>query len=196
MTDARIPLLSADEAKAAASDAGVSEYMAEFNIFHVLLHHPRLARAIDDLLTTMLRQNVLDARSRQLAIMRIAWLTATDYEWSVHWRVSQRFGVPVADLLAVCNWTDHRRFGPKDRAVLAAADDVVREGAISSATWAICERELGPDPAVLIEMVTAIGTWRMIATILQSLQVPLEPGADSWPLDGPPPQTLINPTKG
>jgi hypothetical protein len=33
MTGARIPLLPADEAKAAASDADVSEYMAGFNIF-------------------------------------------------------------------------------------------------------------------------------------------------------------------
>ncbi len=70
------------------------------------------------------------------------------------------------------------------RVALAAADDVVRDGAISAAIWAACERELGPDPAVLIELVSAIGTWRMIATILHSLQVPLDEGAESWPPDG------------
>ena len=184
MTGARIPLLPADEAKNAARGAGVSEYMSEFNIFHALLNHPRLAHAVDHLLTTMLRHNALDARLRQLAIMRIAWLTATDYEWAVHWRVSQRFGVSADDLLGVRNWPTHDNFGPKDQAVLAAADEIVRDGAISAATWATCERELGPDPAVLIELVTAIGTWRMIATILHSLQVPLEDGVDSWPPDG------------
>jgi len=41
--------------------------------------------------------------------------------------------------------------------VLAATDDVVRDGAVSAQTWAACERELGADSAVLIELVTAIG---------------------------------------
>jgi alkylhydroperoxidase family enzyme len=93
MTGDRFPLLPPDEAKAAATDAGVSEYMAEFNIFHALLNHPRLAVAVDNPLTTMLWHYALEARLRQLAIMRIAWLTATDYERTAHWRVSQHFGV-------------------------------------------------------------------------------------------------------
>jgi hypothetical protein len=37
---------------------------------------------------------------------------------------------------------------------------------------------------VLIELVTAIGAWRMIASILRTLQVPLEDGVASWPPDG------------
>jgi alkylhydroperoxidase family enzyme len=70
------------------------------------------------------------------------------------------------------------------RAVLAATDDVLRDGAVSAETWAACEREVGADKAVLIELVTAIGAWRMVASILHSLQVPLEDGVASWPPDG------------
>jgi hypothetical protein len=44
------------------------------------------------------------------------------------------------------------------------------------------------DPALLIELVTTISAWRMIASILHSLQVPLEDGVDSWPPDGQPPR--------
>ena len=65
--------------------------------------------------------------------------------------------------------------------MLAATDEVVRDGAVSAHTWAACERELGADSAVLIELVTAIGAWRMIASILHSLDVPLEEGVSSWP---------------
>jgi alkylhydroperoxidase family enzyme len=63
----------------------------------------------------------------------------------------------------------------------------VRDGAVSTQTWAACERELGTDSAVLIELVTAIGAWRMIASVLLSLEVPLEDGVASWPPDGHPP---------
>jgi len=187
VTDPRVPLLPVGDAKAAADEAGVPNYMAELAIFQVLLNHPTLARALNDLLATMLWHGKLDTRLRELAIMRIGWLTASDYEWTQHWRVALRLGVSADDLVGVQNWQAHNGFGPVERAVLAAADDVVRDGAVSGDSWAACERELGPDPAVLIELVTAIGAWRMIASILHSLKVPLEDGVDSWPPDGQPP---------
>ena len=65
----------------------------------------------------------------------------------------------------------------------------VRDGAVSAESWAACQRELGADPAVLVELVTAIGAWRMVASILQSLQVPLEDGLASWPPDGQAPSS-------
>ena len=106
--------------------------------------------------------------------MRIGWLTACDYEWTQHWRVACGLGVPSEDLLAVRDWCAHSTFGGPERAVLAATDEVVRDGAVGAQTWAACERELGADSAVLVELVTAIAAWRMIASILHSLEVPLE----------------------
>jgi alkylhydroperoxidase family enzyme len=184
MTESRVPRLPVDEAKAAADEAGVPDYMAELAIFQVLLNHPRLACALNDLLATMLWRGSLDARLRELLIMRIGWLTGSEYEWTQHWRVAQGLGVSANDLLGVRDWQTCQAFGPAERAVLAATDDVVREGAVSAESWAACERELGADHAVLVELVTAIGAWRMVASILSSLQVPLEDDLASWPPDG------------
>ncbi|WP_375486157.1 carboxymuconolactone decarboxylase family protein [uncultured Mycobacterium sp.] len=184
MTEARVPRLPVDEAKAAADEAGVPNYMAELAIFQVLLNHPLLARAINDLLASMLWHGALDSRLRELVIMRIGWLTGSDYEWTQHWRVAQGLGVCADDLLAVRDWHDYDGFGPTEQAVLAATDDVVRDGAVSAETWTACERALDADPAVLVELVTAIAAWRMIATVVQSLDVPLEEGVASWPPDG------------
>lgn len=184
MTDPRVPRLPIDEAKAAADEAGVPDYMAELAIFQVLLNHPTLARGINDLLAVMLWHGKLDPRLRELVIMRIGWLTACDYEWTQHWRVALGLGVPADDLQGVRDWPSHRGFGAAERAALTAVDEVVRDGAISAGTWATCTREIDSDPAVLIELVTAIGAWRMIASTLHSLQVPLEDGIDSWPPDG------------
>jgi alkylhydroperoxidase family enzyme len=184
MTTARVPGLPLGEAKAAADEAAVPNYMAELSIFQVLLNHPQLARGVNDLLATMLWHGALDSRLRELVIMRIGWLTGCDYEWTQHWRVASGLGVTTEDLLGVRSWQEYDGFGPTERAVLAATDDVVRDGAVSAASWAGCERELHGDKTVLIELVTAIGAWRMIASILQSLQVPLEDGVPSWPPDG------------
>jgi len=180
----RVPLLPVDEAKAAADEAGVPDYMAELSIFQVLLNHPRLARTFNDMLATMLWHGALDPRLRELVIMRIGWLTKCDYEWTQHWRVASGLGVSAEDLLGVRDWQGYNGFGPAERAVLAATDDVVRDGAVSAETWAACERELQGDSQVLIELVTAIGAWRMVASILHSLRVPLEHGVVSWPPEG------------
>lgn len=128
MTTSRVPLLPVDEAKAAADEAGVPDYMAELSIFQVLLNHPRLARTFNDLLATMLWHGTLDSRLRELVIMRIGWLTDCDYEWTQHWRVASGLGVSADDLLGVRDWQGYNGFGPAEQAVLAATDDVVREG--------------------------------------------------------------------
>src|ERR1700744_4721070 len=182
--DSRVPRLPVNEAKAAADEAGVPDYMAELAIFQVLLNHPKLACAFNDLLATMLWRGELDPRLRELVIMRIGWLTASDYEWTQHWRVAQGLGVSAEALLGVRDWQAYQAFGPAERAVLAATDDVVRHGAVSAESWAACEREFGPDHAVLVELVPAIGAWRMVASIVRSLQVPLEDDLSSWPPDG------------
>ncbi|WPF63712.1 carboxymuconolactone decarboxylase family protein [Mycobacterium orygis] len=184
MTTSRVPLLPVDEAKAAADEAGVPDHMAELSIFQVLLNHPRLARTFNDLLATMLWHGTLDSRLRELVIMRIGWLTDCDYEWTQHWRVASGLGVSADDLLGVRDWQGYNGFGPAEQAVLAATDDVVREGAVSAQSWSACERELHCDKVVLIELVTVISAWRMVASILHSLEVPLEDGVSSWPPDG------------
>jgi alkylhydroperoxidase family enzyme len=192
--EARVPRLPLEEARAAADEAGVPDYMAELAIFQVLLNHPRLAGSLNDLLAIMLWHGKLDVRLRELAIMRIAWLTASEYEWAQHWRVAQGLGVSADELLGVREWSSHKGFGPTEQAVLAATDDVVRDGAVSEQSWAACRQAFGTDQAMLVEVVTAISAWRMVSSILQSLQVPLEDDVASWPPDGQSPGSEAHPS--
>jgi alkylhydroperoxidase family enzyme len=190
-----VPLLPEPEAHAAAQDAGVPPYMAGLNVFRVLLHHPRLAGAVHGLLSTLLFDARLDARLRELVIMRVGWLTGSEYEWTQHWRVARSLGVDEDDLLAVRQGRTHPRWGPTERAVLAATDDALVHGRLGPDSWDACRRQLGGDPQVLLELVTAIATWRMIAVLLSSLEVPLEPGVASWPPDGLAPDDGLPPAE-
>ena len=65
---ARVPRLALGEARAAADEAGVPDYMAELAIFQVLLNHPRLAASLNDLLAIMLWHGKLDVRLRELDV--------------------------------------------------------------------------------------------------------------------------------
>lgn len=183
MTTARVPLLPVDDAKAAARELGIPEAMAELTVFRALLGHPKLAGAAYGLLSTLMWRGRLDPRLRELLIMRIGWRTGSVYEWTQHWRVALALDVDPDDLLAVRDWAPSDRFGPAERAVLAAVDETLDAGIVSAGTWAECEAHVG-GPEVLTEMVVAIGNWRMFSSILRSLEIPLEDGVMPWPPDG------------
>ena len=181
---ARLPTIGAEEATALAGEVGLAPQLASLNVFRVLLHQPRAARATADLLLELLSGRALDHRSRELAIMRIGWATGSEYEWTQHWTLArQLFGCGEEDLLAVRDWERSDRLGERDRAVLAATDETLSAGALSAATFARCRETLGGDAAV-VELVLAIGLWRAVSELTRSLAVPLEDGVASWPPDG------------
>jgi len=180
----RIPMLSVDESKARAAAAGLNPQFAPLSVFRILLKHPQLAKEVAGTLGTLLfTGNVLDARLRELLIMRIGWVTGSVYEWTQHWRVARGLDIPEADILAVRDWRNAKTLSAADRAVLAATDETLERGAISDATWADCCKHLATDEE-RIELVVAIGNWSLFSQLLKSLAVPLEEGIAPWPPDG------------
>ncbi|WCO66286.1 carboxymuconolactone decarboxylase family protein [Iamia majanohamensis] len=190
--DARIPMLSVDAARVAASGVGVPEGMARLSVFKVLLRHEDLAAGVHGLLHQLLWNGSLDARLRELIIMRIGWRQGSVYEWTQHWRVARMLEIPEEDLVAVREWKASDRFDRADRAVLAATDETLGGGAISASTWAELEATV-PDDRARLEVVLAIANWSMFAQLLRSLEVPLEEGVDPWPPDGALPDPARNP---
>ncbi len=183
MSAPRIQPLPIEDARQVALEMEVPEAIAELNVFRVLLRRPKLAKRVNDLLMVQLFGAELDTRLRELIIMRLGWSTGSVYEWTQHWRVALQLGVEEADLLAVRDWRAHSHWADVDRAILAATDETLADGAISPETWAECAKHL-PSDAEQLELVAAIGTWRMISSILRSLEVPLEDGVAPWPPDG------------
>ena len=178
----RIPLLDVEEARRRAAEVGVPEVMADLSVFRTLLHQPGAAAAVNGMLHALLWKGTLDARLRELLIMRIGWTCGSVYEWTQHWAVALAVGVPADDVLGVRDWPTHDGFDDLDRAVLAATDETLADGRISDATWAACAGHLSD--AQLVELVVAIGNWTLFARLLPSLDVPLEEGVAPWPPDG------------
>lgn len=185
----RVPRLAPEEARRVAAEADIPAYMADLSVFRVLLANPPVAAALHKLLSTLLWNGTLDVRLRELIIMRIGWVTGSVYEWTQHWRVAAQLGVPAEDVLAVRDWRSSDRFGATERAVLQATDETLDVGTISAETWAACAEAFAGNDAQLVELVVAIGNWRLFSSMLRSLDVPLEEGTDPWPPDGRHPPT-------
>lgn len=181
----RIPLIDTEQAVKIGEEVGVPQALAELNIFRTLMHSPKLAGATCELLLTLLFRSELDARLRELVIMRLGWATGSVYEWTQHWRIAlDQFGVSEQELLALRgDWRKEDVFGEPERAVLEATDETLATGTLSPETWARCREHVGGD-RVCLELVASIATWRWISQLARSLEVPLEDGVAHWPPDG------------
>jgi alkylhydroperoxidase family enzyme len=179
-----VPLLSDGDAVLAATEAGVPEYMADLNVFKVLLRRPRVGRALNDLIAGLIFKGTLDARLRELIIMRVAWLAGSSYEWSQHWALCERLGIPSEDIVGVRDWPSHPGFDEVDQAALSATDEALSGGYVTPATRGRCLDALGGDPDLLLELLAAIGNWSLFAFLLRSLEVPLDDDLLLWPPDG------------
>jgi alkylhydroperoxidase family enzyme len=189
----RIEMLSQEESLRVAKELGLHEPIARLNIFRTLFHRPKTARAIADLLLSLLMESKIGHRRRELIIMRIGWATASEYEWTQHWPLAQTmFGCTADELLAVRDWHGAACFDAVDRAVLAATDELLDTGDLSDETWRACFEGLGRDAA--IEMVAATATWLLISKLARGLRVPLEDGVAGWPPDGKVPP--LGPSRG
>jgi len=188
VTDARIAMLDEEVALEVARRAGIPDQLARLHVFRLLLRRAPTAKALSDLLLSLLVGEALDPRLRELVIMRVAWVTGSVYEWTQHWAIATHLGVSEGDLLGVRNWEMHDEFRPVDQAVLAAADECLSNGAIDGTRLEELKAHLGDDAT--LELLTAIGTWTMVSTVLRSTAVPLEEGLSPWPPDGrQPPDT-------
>ncbi|MHC4342671.1 MAG: carboxymuconolactone decarboxylase family protein [Planctomycetota bacterium] len=183
MSDCRVEILPLEQAREAARAVEMIPAFADLNIFRVLLHRPKTAKALSDLLVSLLFGGELDDRLRELLIMRIGWTTGSDYEWTQHWRIAQeQFGCSEQDLLAVRDWQTSDHFGEDERTLLAAVDALLVQGGLPKDLAERCLERFGRNAT--IELATAVGAWRLVSKVTNALEIPLEEGVASWPPDG------------
>ncbi len=191
MTDCRVDILPLEEARESATAVDMIPAFADLNIFRVMLHRPKTAKALSDLLVSLLFGGELDDRLRELLIMRIGWVTGSDYEWTQHWRIArEQFGCSEQDLLELRgDWRSSTHFGDDEKTLLAAVDSLIEQGTLSSDLASECLERLGRNAT--IELATAVGAWRLVSKVTNALEIPLEEGISSLPPDGKRPQAPL-----
>jgi alkylhydroperoxidase family enzyme len=147
-----------------------------------VLHHPRLAAKYLNYNALLLREQVLTHRQRELAVLRVAWRTRSQYEWLQHVRLSQRYDVSTAEVEAIGAGAEGGSWAPLDAAILRATDQLLDSYRIDDDTWSQLAAELEAD--ALVELVFVVGTYANLAMVFNSLGVELDPDLD--PASAPP----------
>ena len=174
-----LPLLPNDEAITRAREAGVDQNFATINAFRAMLHSPRAAGAVANLLRTLMFKNTLNSRARELVILRTGWRTRSEYEFCQHVRVSRDLKMSEEEILGVRDPDSCRAYSEVDRAVIQMADELLDNSEVSPRTWATLEKSF--PHGELVELLLVAGFWRMIAGYLKTAKIPLDAGVPSWP---------------
>lgn len=156
------------------------------HLFGTLVRHPGLFRRWAPFGGKLLAGGKLPARLRELAILRTAYLTRTAYEWGHHVEIGRGAGLTDDEIGAVGTPRAARddRWSPVERAVLAACDELCRDGVIGEGTWSALADGVGGDEAQLIEVPMLVGHYRMLAGVIASLGIQPEDGLAPLPADG------------
>lgn len=165
---ARVPYLDADD----LDDADRALLRRPINLFRALANNPDGLREFQRVGEWIRHHGQLDARLRELAILRVGYVTRCAYEFSHHVRIGQEFGLTAEDINLV------RRPGaaPGDNegaVVIQAATEITTDLGLADETWQRLVGLVGTGCAV--ELVLVVAHYCAVVRILNSLKVDVEP---------------------
>lgn len=114
---------------------------------------------------------------RELMVVRSGQLLGAEYEWKHHWVAALEEGVPEEKLHALQQWRTSDLYSDVERAVLALADETALGTGASEAT--INDMKAHLPLQQLTELVMMAGFYCGVARVVNSLDVPIEPGFES-----------------
>jgi alkylhydroperoxidase family enzyme len=151
-------------------------------LFRSLARHPALMQAMRPLGAYILGRRLgLSLRLRELLILRVCARCGCEYEWGVH---VAGFGAAAgldAEVVAatVRGAADAPCFAPIEQALLAAVDALCAGPALTDVDWERLAEHF--DDAQRLEILVAVGWYRLIATLCNGLALPREPWAARFP---------------
>jgi alkylhydroperoxidase family enzyme len=171
---ARLPYVEIDTAPEKVKEV-LERLPVRLNIFKMMAHAETNFRPLIMLGTSILTEQQLSAKLRELAILRVARLSRAEYEWVQHVPIARMVGVSdeqVAalerdDATAAC-------FDPVDRVILRATDEIVRDGGPSDTTFADLQAHFSSRE--IVELVLAVGFYMVMARLMISTRIDVEAG--------------------
>jgi alkylhydroperoxidase family enzyme len=140
------------------------------NVYKLLLNSPALAETWFAHNNAVRWKTGLDGRLREMAIIRIGYLTRVAYIVRQHVpALAIPEGLTLAECDALKDWEGSNLFNPRERAVLAYADAMTRDIQVPDAVFEGLKPFFGERE--IVELTVLIGTYNMHARVMQALEI-------------------------
>ncbi len=148
-----------------------------YGIISIFAQHPALTRPFLTYSRYLLTNSLLPHRARELLVLYVGWTCKSEYEWASHLRQGLRSeAITEADIEALKQGPDSSHWSESERDLLRAVDQMRRSYTLDDKLWTALAKQF--DRRQMMEVVFAIGTYMMLSTVVNSLRIPLEAGAE------------------
>jgi len=155
---------------------------AKLNVFRMMAQAETCFRPLLQLGTAILARQALSPRLRELTILLVGRRSPAPYEWIQHVPIAKATGASDEQIAAVERGAlDAACFDDRERAVLAAAAELLERPRLGDASFAALERLFSPRE--IVELILTVGYYMMVARLLESTAVDIDPPAGTAVVD-------------
>ena len=147
------------------------------HLFEALDKSPDMLRSYERFGARLLRHGQLDAALREMVILRVAWLARCDYEWFHHVRIAEEVGLDATQVDWARSGSTDPNLDVATAAAMRAAEQLFADGRIETPLWDQLTSRHGAGGA--IELAMLVGNYQMLAGLIRSLDLEIEPAAES-----------------
>lgn len=152
------------------------------NIFRTLGNNPKLLRAYLRLGNGLWADCGLDLKTRELAILRVAVLQRSVYEWHQHVTIARNAGIDDARIKDLHHWRASMLYSPAERAMFAYIDALAAsDHPLADVHNALAEHY---PPGTVAGINLLAGFYIMTARFLGAMEVQPETPFVGWELEG------------
>jgi len=150
-------------------------------LFRLWARHLPMAEALRGVGRYVLAHGTLDARDRELLILRTTARCGAEYEWGVHAVFfPPRVGLDAATVAATCTGAaGDRAFTKRDALLVALADALHDTSTVPDALWSALAAHW--DETQLLEMLLVCGFYHLVSFTANATRLPNEPFAARFP---------------
>lgn len=138
------------------------------NLYRMLLLSPPVAEGWLGFLTAVRQKSTLPPRDLELAVMRVAALNGSSYEFDAHVRFGLAAGLHQQQTDALRNLND-TGFEERDLAILHYCDAMTRSVAVPREVFDAVRQHF--DDRQMVELTAAIGAYNLVTRFLEALEV-------------------------
>lgn len=146
------------------------------NLFMLLLRNFRLFWRWLMFAKNLMPYGRIDRRDTELIILRVGWNCRCRYEWGQHVDIGLRAGLTAEDIARIPLGADAPGWAPRQIALMRACDEFHRERMVAESTWQALTQHY--QARELIELLMLMGHYEMLAGVLNSTGLPLDPSME------------------
>jgi len=169
LSEEQLDMINRLRAGAGAGPA-TAENIPEF--FLVAVKHPALFRyQVEG--GTIFYNGTIPKRERELAVLRLAWLSGAPYEWGEHVDIGKRYGVTAEEIERVTQGSSAAGWSEHDAAVVRGVEELLENKILTDDTWDTLAKSWSEQQ--LMEFPMLVGAYLATAFQQNSLRLRLAP---------------------